>query len=167
MLLRAVADGSTRSLRNAWYDGRSSRFDIALVGIWAETNPNMRLRIHVSWWNSAVSKSSAASLEWFVSHFCQYGSTWMSNLIFLSELTIGIPRLPGLFRMSTAVSSTIELVNSVTYDSVNLFNFAIWAFPSKYFPIELVPCSDGWRRTWYQTIHIIPGLPVSSIPQCK
>ena len=49
----------------------------------------------------------------------------MSNLIFLSELTIGIPRLPGLFRMSTAVSSTIELVNSVTYDSVNLFNFAI------------------------------------------
>jgi len=42
MLLRVVADRSTSSLRNALYDGRSSRFDIALQGIWAETNPNIR-----------------------------------------------------------------------------------------------------------------------------
>jgi len=33
MLLRVLADGSTSSLRNALYDRRSSRFDIALPGI--------------------------------------------------------------------------------------------------------------------------------------
>jgi len=43
----------------------------------------------------------------------------------------------------------------------------MWAFASKSVPIELVPCSDGWRRTWWQTIHMMPGLPVFSIPQCK
>jgi hypothetical protein len=42
MLLRVVADGRTRSLCNALYDGRSSRYDIAIHGICAETNPNMR-----------------------------------------------------------------------------------------------------------------------------
>ena len=88
-------------------------------------------------------------------------------MICLSELTIVIPRLRGLFRMAKAVSSTVELVNSVTSDSVNSFNFAMWAFASKCFTIELVPCSDGWRRTWWHTIHMMPGLPFSSIPQCK
>jgi len=33
ILLRVVADGSTRSLRIASYDGRSSRFGIAFRGI--------------------------------------------------------------------------------------------------------------------------------------
>jgi hypothetical protein len=42
MLLRVVADGSTRSSRNALYDRRSSKFDIAFHGICAETNPNIR-----------------------------------------------------------------------------------------------------------------------------
>jgi len=42
MLLRVLADGSTSLLRNALYDRRSSRFDIAFHGIWAETNPNIR-----------------------------------------------------------------------------------------------------------------------------
>jgi hypothetical protein len=42
MLLRVVVDGRTRSLRNALYDRRSSRFDIAFYGLCAETNPNMR-----------------------------------------------------------------------------------------------------------------------------
>ena len=42
MLLRVVADGSTRSSRNSLYDLRSSRFDIAVHGIRAETNPNLR-----------------------------------------------------------------------------------------------------------------------------
>jgi hypothetical protein len=42
MLLRVVADGGTRSSRNALYDRRSSRFDIAFHGLCAETNPNMR-----------------------------------------------------------------------------------------------------------------------------
>jgi hypothetical protein len=48
-----------------------------------------------------------------------------------------------------------------------LFNFAMCTFASKCLPIELVPCSDECRRTWWQTIHMMPGLPVSSIPQCK
>jgi len=93
--------------------------------------------------------------------------SWMSNMTFLSELTIGIPRLPWLVRMPKAASSTVELVNSVTSNSVNLFNLAMWAFASKCFPIELVAYSDGYHRTWWQTIHLMPGLLVSSIPQCK
>jgi len=91
----------------------------------------------------------------------------MSNVIFLCELTIVIPRLPWLFRRAKAVSSTAIHVNSVTSDSVVSFNFAMWVFASKCFPIELVPCSDGWLRTWWQTIHMTPWLPFSSIPQCK
>jgi len=39
--------------------------------------------------------------------------------------------------MAKAVSSTIAVVNSVSSDFVNLFNFAICAIPSKDFPIEL------------------------------
>ena len=42
MLLRVVPDSRTRSSRNALYDRRSSRFHIALHGLCAETNPNMR-----------------------------------------------------------------------------------------------------------------------------
>jgi len=41
------------------------------------------------------------------------------------------------------------------------------ALASKCFPIELIPWSDGWQRAWWQKIHMMPGLPVSSIPQCK
>jgi len=46
-------------------------------------------------------------------------------MIFLCKLTIVITRLPCLFMMAKAVSSTVELVNSVTSDYVNLFNFAM------------------------------------------
>jgi len=46
-------------------------------------------------------------------------------MIFLCKLTIVIPRLPCHFRMAKAVSFTIELVNSLTSDSVNSFNFAM------------------------------------------
>ena len=92
---------------------------------------------------------------------------WISSMNFLCELTIGIPRLPCLFSMANADSSTVELVNSVTSDCVSLCNFVICAFASKCFQIELVPCSEGWRRTWWQTIHMMPGLPVASILQCK
>jgi len=42
MSLQVIADGRTRSSRNALYDRRSSRFDIAFHGMYAETNPNMR-----------------------------------------------------------------------------------------------------------------------------
>jgi hypothetical protein len=48
ILLRVLADGNTDSLRNAWYDRRSSRFDIAFHGICAEIKPNMRYRFQVS-----------------------------------------------------------------------------------------------------------------------
>jgi len=167
MLLGVVADGSTWSSATALYDRRSSRFNRAFHRISAETNRNLRMRFHVSWWNSEVSKSVTASLEHFVCHFGQYGSTWMSNVIWLSEHTIVIPRLHCLFSMAKAVSSTVGLVNSVSSDSVNSFNFAMWAFANTCFPIELVPCSDGWQRTWWQTMHMMPGLPVSTIPQCK
>jgi len=151
MFLRLMADSCTKSLRNDLYDRLSSRFDIAFHGIWAETNTNMRKGFHVSWWNLEVSTSLAARLEHLVCHFSQYGSTHLSNLIFLCELSSVIPRLPCLFRMAKAVSSTIELVNSVTSDSVNLINFVMWAFASKCFPMDLVPCSDGWRTTWWNT----------------
>jgi len=42
MSQRVVADVRTRSLCNTVYDSGSSRFDIALHGLRAETNPNMR-----------------------------------------------------------------------------------------------------------------------------
>jgi len=122
---------------------------------------------HTSWCNSEVSKSWAARLEHFVCHFSQYGSTWRSEMNFLYNLPIVIPRLPCLIMMAKAVSSTFELVNSVTPDSVISFNFAMCTVASKWFPIEPIRCSYGWWRTWWQMIHMIPGLPVSSIPQCK
>jgi len=86
---------------------------------------------------------------------------------FFCRLTMVIPRLPYIFNMAKAVSSKVVLVNSETSDSDNCFHFAMCAFASNYFPMELVPCSDGWRRTWSQTIHMIPWLLVSSIPQWK
>jgi hypothetical protein len=68
-------------------------------------------------------------------------------MIFLCKITIVIPRLPCLFKIAKAVSSTIALDNSVTSDSVNSFNFTMRAFASKSFPIEVFPSSDGWGRT--------------------
>jgi len=167
MLRRVEADGSTRSWHNALYDRRGSRFGIGFHGIWAKTNPNMSYRPHVSLWNSEMSKSLSSNFESFVCQFNHYGIYWMSNLIFLCVLTIVIPRLPCLFKMAKAVSSTVVLVCSVTSVSVNSFNFAMWAFASKCFPIELVPCSGRWPRTWWQTIRMMPGLPVASLSQCK
>jgi len=167
MLQRVIADGSTRSWHNALYDCPNSWIDIEFHRIWDKTNPNMRERFLMSWWNSEVSQSSAANLERFVFHFSQYGFACTSNMVFLCELTIVIPQLPGLFRIAKAVSSTVELVNLVPSDFVNSFNFAMWAFASKCFRIELFPCSDGWRRTWWQMIQMMAGPPVSSILQCK
>jgi len=42
ILLRVVADGNSRLLRDALYDRGSWRIDIAFHGIWAKTKPNMR-----------------------------------------------------------------------------------------------------------------------------
>jgi len=114
-----------------------------------------------------VSKCLAANLERFVCHFGQYGSTCMSKMNSLCEHTIVIPRLPCLFIMANTVSLTVKHLDLLTSDYVKLFNFAMWALVSKCFASELVPCSDGWRRTWWQTIYMISGLPVSLIPQCK
>jgi len=69
--------------------------------------------------------------------------------------------------MAKAVSSTVVLVNSDTSHSVKLSNFAMCAFANKCFPMEVVICSDGWWRSWWQTIYIMPGQPVSSIGQCN
>jgi len=110
MSRRVVVDSSTMSDHNDLYDCRSWRFDIAFRGKWAKTHSNMRLLFHVSWWNSEVSKSLAASLERFVYHFGQYGSIRMSNMNFLCELTVVIPRHHCVFRMAKADSSTIEQV---------------------------------------------------------
>jgi len=63
----------------------------------------------------------------------------MSNINFLYKLTIVIPRLPCLCSMATGVSLTVELVNSVSSDSVNSFNFVMFAFASKCYPMELAP----------------------------
>ena len=91
----------------------------------------------------------------------------MSHKNFLCELTIIIPRHPYLVTLGKAVSLTVELVNYKTSDSVNLFNLAMCTFPSKCDLIELVPCSDGWRRTCIHTIHMMHVLPVRTILECK
>ena len=72
MLPTMLAGGSTNSLRNTLYDYCSSRFGMAFYGIQAETNPNMQQWLQVRWWNSAISKSFAASVEHFVCQFSQY-----------------------------------------------------------------------------------------------
>jgi len=73
MMLRVLADGSTSLLCNAFCDSRSSRFNIAFQGIWAETDPNLRKQFEVSWWNLSVTKSLDARLERVV---CQCGRYW-------------------------------------------------------------------------------------------
>jgi len=91
--------------------------------------------------------------------------TEMSNMNLSCNLRSVIPWRLCLFYKPKAVSWSIELVNSVTSDSVNSFHFTMCTFASMCFPIELVPCSDGWRRTWCETIHMMPWQLVSSIPR--
>jgi len=55
---------------------------------------------------------------------------------FLWKFTIVIPRLPSRFSMANAVSSTFEVVNSVTYKSVNSFNLAMCALPASVSPLS-------------------------------
>ena len=49
----------------------------------------------------------------------------MANMTIFCELTIVIPRLPFPYKMAIAVSSTVEPANSVTSDSVDVFNLAM------------------------------------------
>jgi len=86
---------------------------------------------------------------------------------FLCELTVVIAGLPCLICMANAASSMVVPDNSETSDSGNLCQFAMCAFASMCSHIELVSCSDGWQKTSRKTIHMAPGLPVSSIAQCK
>jgi len=67
-----AADCSTSWVRTVIYHCRSSQFDIAFGVIWAEWNFHMRQPFRVCWWNSAVWKFFAASLECFVCQFSQY-----------------------------------------------------------------------------------------------
>jgi len=89
------------------------------------------------------------------------------NINFHCELTIAFAWLPCLFSMAKAASPTIELVNSVTSDTVHLYNFELCAFVNNCFTTKLVPCFDGCWRTWWQKIHLMPGMLASSILQCK
>jgi len=91
----------------------------------------------------------------------------MSNMNFLCNLSTVIPRPPCLFSMAKAISLPVKVVNSQTSDSVYSFSFVMCTFGSKRFSIELVPCSDSWLRTWWETIHRMLGMSISSIPQCK
>jgi len=167
IFLRVLADGSTSSLWNALYIHHRSRFDIASQGIWAK-------RI-LTWGSDSTClgeilklQSSLLTVWSIVSVNCMnIGKIWLSNMNFLCELTIVIARLPCLLNIAQGVSSTVVPVYSETSDSVNSFNFAMCACASKCFSIELVPWSDWWQRTWWHTIHMMPGLQVCSIVQCK
>jgi hypothetical protein len=57
-------------------------------------------------------------------------------MICLSELTIVIPRLPCLFTMAKAVSSTVELVNSVTSESVKSLTLQCELLPVSVSPLS-------------------------------
>jgi len=166
MVLRVLADGNTNSFRNALYDHSSSRLDIAFHGLCSKMKLNMRYRLQVSWWNSQVWMSFAASPERFVLQFCKY--TWNLNGKFDFALRTYNQNISTSFPHQYCHSCFINRwTRQFNYsDTVNSFNIAICAFASKGLPIELVPCSDGWRRTWWQTIHTMSGLPVSSILQC-
>jgi len=55
---------------------------------------------------------------------------------FLCWRTIRIPGLPRLFSIAKAGLSTVELVNCVTSDSVDLFIVAMWALPASVSPLR-------------------------------
>lgn len=71
----------------------------------------------------------------------------MSNMNFHSELTIVIHQLPYIFSMAKAVSLIVELVDCVSSNNIDYFNFTMCTVPIMCFPVELVSSSDGWRRT--------------------
>jgi len=62
---------------------------------------------------------------------------------YLYLLTIVIPWLPFLISMATAASLTVEPVNSVTSDSVNLLDFVICTFAIESFPQKLARYADS------------------------
>jgi hypothetical protein len=67
-----------------------------------------------------------------------------SNMNFFRDIVFVGPRLPCVVNMTNVVSSPAAVVNSETSDYVCLFNIAMYPFATKCFPMDLVPCSDGW-----------------------
>lgn len=61
---------------------------------------------------------------------------WILNIIFLCELTIVTPGLPGMFKMANAVSSTGELVLSMTSDFVNCLTLRCALFRTSVSPLS-------------------------------
>jgi hypothetical protein len=89
------------------------------------------------------------------------------NMNFHCEHTIVFPWLCCLFNMAKAAPPNFELRNSVTCDTVNLYNFGLCAFAHQCFTTEPFSYFDECWRTWWQTMHLMPGMLASSIPQCK
>lgn len=108
---------------------------------------------------------------------CQFGTCCLSfqsilikldvKIHFFYSLTTVISWLPWLFIQVKGVSPTFELVGWATSDLVNSVIFAMWARPSRWFPSELVPWSEGWQQTWWQMRYTTPGMPASWIRQCN
>jgi hypothetical protein len=69
------------------------------------------------------------------------------NMNIFCDLPIVISQLACLFNMANAALSMVVLVDSKSSDSATPYNIAICAFANHCFPMELVPCSDGWQRT--------------------
>ena len=84
----------------------------------------------------------------------------ISTLTSLCKLTIVIPQVSCLFSKAKVVPSNNRLLNSVTSNPVNLFICVMCIMTSKCFASKLVPWSDGWRRTRWQTLHIMPVIGV-------
>jgi len=86
---------------------------------------------------------------------------------FLCKLTIVIPSFPCQFSLAKGNESAVVHDNLETSDFLTLCKFAMCTFARKRFPIEQVSCSDGLQRTWWRTIHMMPGLLAISIPMFK
>jgi hypothetical protein len=143
MLLSVCADGNPKSLHNTVLERCSSRVKIVIHGAWAGTQPNMRLRFQVSWWNLAVWKSFAVCSELFVSPF----SKCTQNLYIKYEFPLRI------YNQNTSTSFALEYGQSCfTNRWTSQFSY-FWLgelvllcdvhYASQCLPIELVPCSDG------------------------
>jgi len=165
MLLWKLVNGSSSGLCNAIYDLRSYWFDIAFHGTWTKTNANIRWQFQLSWWNSAVTKSVDDSLEHLIRQLIYY----ISDLYLKYEFPLRTYYCNSSTSLSLQYGQSC-FINHWTgrcsdIQQFDLCNFAMSAFGSKFFPIQLVPCSEGWQTTWWQMIHMMPGLSVLSIPQ--
>jgi hypothetical protein len=82
----------------------------------------------------------------------------MSNMNFLSKLTILLSRLLWHFRMANTPQFTFILVDLGTSDSVKSVKCELSSSAGKCITMEVVPFSDGWRRTSLRMIQMRPAL---------